>query len=144
MTEHDTLGPVSYFIVEFPGNQMTGEGLPMLVDLSDRGIIRILDLLFVTREADGSLTVAEVADFDGDGALDLAIFAGATSGLIGDEDLAEAAEAIAPNSSAAILLFENRWAAGLAGAVQRGGGDIVSAGYVPQDVLLEALETVDA
>jgi Family of unknown function (DUF6325) len=74
----DAIGPVSYLIVEFPGNKMTGEGLPILVDLVDRGVIRILDLLFVMRGDDGTLRAVEITDIDHDGRLDLAVFEGAT------------------------------------------------------------------
>jgi len=139
MAETDALGPISYVIVEFPGNQMTGEGLPILVDLVDRGIIRILDLLFVTNEG-GTLTAVDVADFDGDGTLDLAVFEGASSGLLDDSDLADAASVVEPGSSAAILVFENTWAAGFTQALRNGGAELVAAGYIPQDVLLESLD----
>jgi|SRR4051812_41744691 len=135
----DALGPISYLIVEFPGNQMTGEGLPILVDLVERGIIRILDLLFVTNEG-GTLTAVDVADFDGDGTLDLAIFEGASSGLLDENDLADAANVIESGSSAAILVFENRWAAGFTQALRNGGAELVAAGYIPQDALLESLD----
>ena len=103
----DAIGPVSYLIVEFPGNKMTGEGLPILVDLVDQGVIRILDFLFVMRGDDGSLRGVEITDIDHDGQLDLAIFEGATSGLIDETDLDDAAAVVEPGSSAAILLFEN-------------------------------------
>src|SRR5580704_18724385 len=105
--EVDALGPVGYLVAEFPGNKMTGEGFPLLVDLVDRGIVRILDLLFVTKETDGSLTAIELADLDGDGELDLSVFAGASSGLIDGSDLADAASVIEPGSSAGILIYEN-------------------------------------
>ena len=77
----DETGPIDYLIVEFPGNGMTGEGFPILVDLVDRGIIRILDLVFVTKRDDGSVEGIAIADLDGDGELDLAVFEGASSGL---------------------------------------------------------------
>src|SRR5947209_2857859 len=80
--ETSALGPISYLIVQFPGNKMTGEAFPILVDLVDRGLIRILDLMFVTREADGSMVALELSDFDADGELDLAVFEGASSGLL--------------------------------------------------------------
>ena len=66
-TDLEEIGPIDYVVVEFPGNKMTGEGLPLLVDLVDAGIIRLLDLVFVTRELDGSVKALEITDFDGDG-----------------------------------------------------------------------------
>ena len=87
MTDEIELGPVDYFVVEFPGNKMTGEGLPLLVDLVDRGIVRILDLEFIRKDTDGRVTAFEITDLDGDGQLDLAVFDGAFSGLLDQEDL---------------------------------------------------------
>jgi Family of unknown function (DUF6325) len=144
MADDDVLGPVSYLIVEFPGNKMTGEGLPLLLDLVDRGLIRILDLTFVTKGEDGSMAMIEVSDIDGDGDFDVAVFEGASSGLIDESDLADAAAAIEPNSSAAILLFENRWATPFVQALRRGSAQVVAAGYIPQDELVAALEAVGA
>jgi Family of unknown function (DUF6325) len=143
----EALGPISYLIVEFPGNKMTGEGMPILLDLVDQGLIRIFDLLFVTREDDGSLRVVELRDLDLDGQIDVAIFEGASSGLLDDSDLADAASVIEPGSSAAILLFENRWARSFTHALRRGGAELVAAGYVPLDAIaasLDAAEEVDA
>ena len=85
----EEMGPVDYLVVEFPGNRMTGEGLPLLVDLVDRGIIRILDFAFVMKEEDGSVHAMAISDFDGDGALDLAVFEGASSRLLDEGDLEE-------------------------------------------------------
>jgi Family of unknown function (DUF6325) len=140
----EAIGPVSYLIVEFPGSKMTGEGLPILVDLVDQGLIRILDLLFVTRGEDGSLVAAELSDIDGDGELDLTIFEGAASGLLDESDLADAASVVEPGSSAAILLFENRWAAQFTQALRRGGAELVAAGYVPLDAIAASLDAVEA
>jgi Family of unknown function (DUF6325) len=100
----EELGPIDYLIVEFPGSKMTGEGLPILVDLVERGVIRILDLLFVSKGTDGSTDVVAIADFDGDGSLDLAVFEGASSGLLGESDVADASDVLDPGSSAAILV----------------------------------------
>jgi hypothetical protein len=141
--EVDVMGPVSYLIVEFPGNKMTGEGLPVLVDLVDRGVIRILDLLFVTRDPDGSIEAVELRDLDGDGDLDLTIFEGASSGLLDESDLADASSVIEPGSSAAILIFENRWATEFTQALRRGGAELVAAGYIPQDDLALSLEQTE-
>jgi Family of unknown function (DUF6325) len=139
----EAIGPISYLIVEFPGSKMTGEGLPILVDLVDRGLIRILDLLFVKRDEDGTLTTAELTDLDGDGELDLMIFEGAASGLLDESDLADAAEVVEPGSSAAILLFENRWATPFTQALRRGGAEVVAAGYVPLDAIAASLDATE-
>jgi hypothetical protein len=143
MVDESGLGPISYLIVEFPGNKMTGEGLPILVDLVERGVIRILDLTFVTKGEDGSLAMIALEDLDLDGTIDLAVFAGASSGLVSDSDLAEAAPAIQGGSSAAILIFENRWATGFVQALRRGGADLVAAGYIPQDELVAAVAAAE-
>ena len=139
-TELEESGPIDYIVVEFPGNRMTGEGLPILVDLVDQGVIRILDLAFVTKDTDGSIVAVDISDLDGDGELDLTIFEGASSGLLDASDLADAAPALEPGSSAAILVFENTWAAGFTQALRNGGAQLVAAGYIPQDVLLESLD----
>ena len=143
MADDDALGPISYLIVEFPGNKMTGEGMPILVDLVDQGLIRILDLLFVTRDEAGSLRAVELRDLDLDGQIDVTLFEGASSGLLDDTDLADAASVIEPGSSAAILLFENRWARSFAQALRRGGAELVAAGYVPLDAIAESLDAAE-
>jgi hypothetical protein len=134
------MGPISYLIVEFPGNKMTGEGFPALVDLVDRGVIRILDLMFVRHDVDGSMRALELRDIDRDGRFDLAIFEGASSGLLDDSDVADAKSVIAPGSSAGILLFENRWATPFIQALRRGEAQLVAAGYIPQDSIAAALD----
>ena len=142
----EALGPISYLIVQFPGNKMTGEGLPILVDLVDQGLIRILDLVFITRGDDGSTAVLELNDLDRDDnvEVDLAVFDGVSSGLIGESDIAEAANAIEPGSSAGVLLFENRWATSFVQALRKGGAELVAAGYIPHDDLVAALEAAEA
>lgn len=142
-SELRALGPVSYLIVEFPGSKMTGEAFPLLMDLVDRGLIRILDLKFVTRDADGSIRGAELKDIDHDGRLDLAVFEGASSGLLDDSDLADASPVIEPGSSAAILIFENRWATPFVQALRRGSGQLVAAGYLSHDAIAASLEATE-
>ena len=143
-TDLDETGPIDYLVVEFPGNRMTGEGLPLLVDLVDSGIIRILDLVFVTRGADGSIAAVEISDLDGDGQLDLSVFEGASSGLLGQDDLDEAASAIEPGSSAGILVYENVWAAPFAAALRRGGAQLVASGRIPVQAILAALDAAES
>lgn len=142
--EFDEMGPIDYIVVEFPGNKYTGEAFPLLVDLVDRGIVRLLDLVFIRREDDGTVRMLEIADFDHDGSLDLAIFEGARSGLLDEDDIGEAAMAIEPGSSAGILLYENSWAGPFAAALRRGGGQLVASGRIPVQALLAAAEALDA
>jgi hypothetical protein len=139
----DAMGPIDYLVVEFPGNRMTGEGMPLLVDLVDRGIIRILDLVFVRKELDGSVSGVTVADLDGDGVLDLAVFEGASSGLLGPDDITDAGAVLEPGSSAGLLVYENLWAAPFAAALRRGGGQLVASGRIPVQAVLAALDAVD-
>jgi hypothetical protein len=138
------MGPISYLIVEFPGNRMTGEGFAALVDLVDRGLIRILDLRFVRVDADGSVQALELADLDADGSIDLMVFDGVSSGLLDDSDLADASGALKPGSSAGILLFENCWATRFVEGMRNGGGQLIAAGYIPMDAVVAALDATDA
>jgi hypothetical protein len=142
--ELDEMGPIDYIVVEFPGSKMTGEGFPLLVDLVDRGIIRIIDLAFFTKDLDGSVRGIAISDFDGDGALDLAAFEGASSGLLGEDDIEEAGSVLEPGSSAGLLVYENVWAGPFAAALRRGGGQLVASGRIPVQALLAALDAADA
>jgi hypothetical protein len=139
--ESQGLGPISYVVVEFPGNKMTGNGLPILVDLVDRGIIRILDLLFVMREDDGTTNIVDMQDLDGD--IDLTVFEGVRSGILGESDANEAAAVLEPGSSAGILLFENRWALPFVNELRKGGAELIAAGYLPQEELIAALDALE-
>ena len=141
--EPNAMGPISYLIVEFPGSKMTGEGFPILLDLVDRGLIRILDLRFVRRGMDGSIRAVELQDIDRDGQFDLAKFEGASSGLLDDTDIADARSVIEPGSSAGILIFENRWATPFTQALRRGDAELVAAGYIPQDTIAASLDATD-
>ena len=138
------LGPISYLIVEFPGNKMTGEGLNELVNLVDAGLINILDLQFVCRGDDGSIAGIALADLDGDGELDVAIFEGVSSGILDQSDFDDAKDVIQPGSSAAILIFENRWATGFVEGLRRGGAELVAAGYIPHGDVAASLDATDA
>lgn len=141
--ELETMGPIDYIVVEFPGNRMTGEAFPLLVDLVDRGLIRIIDLVFIRKDADGSVTALDISDIDRDGSLDLAVFQGASSGLLGSDDLEEAAKALEPNSSAGVLVYENLWAAPFASALRRGGAQLVAGGRIPVQAILAALDATE-
>ncbi|HKH64131.1 MAG TPA: DUF6325 family protein [Solirubrobacterales bacterium] len=136
------MGPIDYVLIEWPGRQPNGEAMPHLFELVERGVIRVLDVSFITKDEDGSVAGLELADF-GDGA-ELSIFEGASSGLLGDDDLAEAAGALEPGTSAALLVFENTWAAPFVGAVHRSGGQLVASGRIPAEDVLAALDAAEA
>ncbi|WP_371484273.1 DUF6325 family protein [Kitasatospora sp. NBC_00315] len=138
------MGPIDYAVIEFPGSRMTGEGLPLLVDLVDRGIIRIIDLTFMKKELDGSVVGLEIADITGDGELDLAVFEGAASGLIGGDDLVEAAAALEPGNSAGLIVYENLWAAPFVAALRRAGAQLVAGGRIPLQDVIAALDATES
>jgi len=140
-TELEDMGPVDYLVLEFPGNRMTGEGFPLLLDLVDRGIIRVLDLVFVRKEADGTVAGLELQDI-GEG-VDLTVFEGASSGLLDHSDLQDAASALEADTSAAILVYENTWAAPLARELRRGGAQMVAGGRIPVQALLASLDALE-
>jgi hypothetical protein len=142
--EDSEVGPIDYLVVEFRGNRMNGEAFPLLMDLADRGLIRILDLAFVRKELDGSVSGAALTDLDGDGQLDLSIFEGASSGLLDPEDLETAGDVLEPGNSAGILIYENLWAAPFATAIRRSGGQLVASGRIPFQAVIAALDSAEA
>ena len=136
------MGPVDYVLVEWSGKQPTGEALPHLVDLVEGGIIRILDMAFITKDEDGTVAGVEIADL-GDRIEEVSIFEGASSGILSEEDTREAAQALEPGTSAALLVYENTWAAPFAAAVRRSGGQLVAGGRIPVDAIIAALDEVE-
>jgi hypothetical protein len=141
--EINEMAPIDYLIVEWPGRQPTGEALPHLIDLVDRGLIRLLDLTFIAKAEDGSVAALEIADL-GDEIEAFAAFEGASSGLLGDDDVEEAGNALEPGTSAALLVYENSWAGPFAAAVRRSGGQLVASGRIPVQDVLAALDAVEA
>lgn len=121
------MGPIDYVIVEWPGKQPTGEALPHLVDLVDQGLIRIIDLAFIAKGEDGTVTVLDINELGET----LAVFDGASSGLLGDDDIEAAGGVLEPGTSAAILVWENRWAAPFASASARAAASSSRAGVFP-------------
>ena len=141
--ELNEMGPVDYVLVEWPGKQPTGEALPHLVDLVDRGLIRIIDLSFISKDEDGNLALLEIADL-GAAVAEIAVFEGAGSGLLHDDDIAQAGDVLEPGTSAALLVYENAWAAPFASAVRNSGGQLVASGRIPVEDLLAALDAAEA
>ena len=140
--ELDEMGPIDFILVEWPGKQPTGEAAPYLVDLVERGIIRVLDLAFITKAEDGSVAGMDIKDI-GEQVEEMKVFEGASSGVLGDEDIEEAAAALEPGTSAALLVYENRWAGPFASAVRRSGGQLVATGRIPVQAVLAALDAAE-
>jgi hypothetical protein len=140
----DELGPIDVVVIGFPADApMTGEAVPILVDLVDRGIVRVLDVLFVTKGEDGAFAGFTVDGIDKDRIGDFTVFEGASSGLLGDEDAESAAAAMEPGESAVVLVYENRWAAPFAAAVRRNGGQLIATQRIPTQELIGALERLE-
>ena len=139
------LGPIDYLVVEWPADKPpTGKAFPLLADLVDQGVIRVLDFAFVQKDEDGEIVGVDVDDVDEDGTPDLVMFRGASSGLLGSDDYAEAGKAMEPGSAAAILVYENTWAAPFATALRKGGAQLVAAGRIPVNAVISALEDAEA
>jgi hypothetical protein len=137
------LGPIDFIVVEWPADkQPTGEAFPYLVDLVDKGLIRVLDLAFIKKEEDGTVVGLDLSDLDGDP--QLTVFEGASSGLLGEDDRAEAANALEAGCSAALLLYENTWAAPFATALRRTGAQLVASGRIPVNAIISALDELEA
>jgi len=138
------MGPIDYVILEWPEGQMlTGDVMPRIVDLVDRGIVRILDIQFIAKDADGSVVALDFAQL-ADSAPGLSDFEGASSGLLSADDLTEAAAALEPGTAAAVLVWENSWAAPVAAALRRSGGELVASGRIPVQAILESLDATEA
>lgn len=146
MTDNDIeVGPIDYLILEWPkGSPPTGEAFPYLVDLVDRGLIRILDFSFIQKDEEGNTFELDIADFDLDGNPDLAIFVGASSDLLDEEDYEEAGHALEAGTAAAILIYENVWAAPFATALRKTGAQLVDSGRIPVNALIATLDELEA
>jgi hypothetical protein len=136
----DELGPVDWIVVEFPGSKFNGQIAPALLDLVERDLIRVLDLLVLKKDADGSLEAFELSDLDQGEIGDLRTYESELAMLLSEEDVTSLAAAIEPGSSAGVLVWENTWAAPFASAVRRSGGQLVASGRVPIQALLAAIE----
>jgi len=137
------MGPIDFLVMEFDGDRLTGESLPLLVDLVDRGIIRILDLVFV-RKTGGVVSTLTIAEIDAEEGLDLTVFEGAWSGLVDRDDIDEAGQVLADGRVAVLVVYENSWAAPLVGALRRSGAQVVAGGRITVDELVGALDATES
>jgi hypothetical protein len=136
----DELGPVDWIVVEFSGSKFNGEIVPALLDLAERDLVRVLDLLVLKKDDDGSLEAFELSDLDEGEVGELRTYESELAMLLSEEDVTSLAAAIEPGSSAAVLVWENVWAAPFASAVRRSGGQLVASGRIPIQALLAAVE----
>ena len=144
MTEESVLemGPIDYVVLEWPGRQPKGDAVPLIIDLVERGIIRVLDIALMVKGEDGSVAAIDLGEFEDPGGFEA--FEGASTGLISQEDLEDAAQALEPGTCAAVLVWENRWAAPVASALRRSGGQLVASGRIPIQAILASLEADEA
>jgi hypothetical protein len=140
--ELDAIGPVDYVVIEWPGQDPSGKAAPLLVDLVDRGVIRVLDLAFLTKDEDGAVAGVEFEKV-AERVPDLKVFEGASSGLLAADDIAAAGDAMDPGTSAAVLVYENSWAAPFAAAVRSDGGQLVANGRIQVAELEAALDAAE-
>jgi len=136
----DEIGPVEYLIVAFPGNQFRGEIAPALADLVESGTIRIIDIAFVAKDEDGEVGAFELTDIDPDVREGLENLGIEVTGLFNEDDLMAAAEELEPNSSAALLVWEDVWAKNVAQAMRDAGGEVFDFGRLPHEVVQAARE----
>jgi len=139
------LGPVDIVVIGFPPDApRTGEAVPIFVDLVDRGVIRVLDVLVIQKDTDGKVARLEIAELGGEVLETLVVFDGARSGVLGEEDAALAGEALEPGEAAVLICFENAWAAPFVSAVRRNGGQLLAFQRVPTQELIDTVNALDA
>ncbi|MEV0894944.1 DUF6325 family protein [Promicromonospora sp. MEB111] len=143
MTELD-VGPIDYLAVEFPGSRLRGQGLAALLDLVERGIIRILDLRVARRTEEGDIVAVALTDLDHDGTLDLAVFEGVGSGLLDDEDLAQSVALVAPGDAVGLIVYENTWAGPFVTAMREAGAQVIASGRIPVEDVVAVLDALEA
>ncbi|HRA34497.1 MAG TPA: DUF6325 family protein [Acidimicrobiales bacterium] len=142
--EDDVFGPIDFVLIEFPGDRLTGRAGAALLDLVDAGTIRIWDVLVIAKDDDGSIRGIDLHDLSADHLGSFTAFAGARSGLLGDDDVTEAAGALEPGTVAALIVFENAWAVPFIRAARESGGQLVASARIPSDAVLEVLDALDA
>ena len=140
----EEMGPIDYVVLEWPRQQPVGDAAPLILDAVDKGIIRILDVALLAKDTDGRVATMEFGALNGGDARGFADCEGAASGLLGDDDLEEAAGVLEPGTSAAVIVWENRWAAPIATALRRSGGQLVASGRIPIQAILAALDAIEA
>jgi hypothetical protein len=140
----ESLGPIDYLVVEFPGDRFTGKAFPMLEDLVGRGLVTVYDLVFFSKAEDGVVTRLEPSELPVQTDVDMGVYDGASSGLLDDEDVLAAAEAVLPGRYGGILVYENTWAGPFARALRDAGGQLVASARIPVQAVLAVLDELEA
>jgi hypothetical protein len=141
MTQPDVHGPVDFLLIEFPRDRLTGAASQALMDLVERGVIRLYDLMVISKNLDGSVEALELDDPEGvDG---FAYFAGARSGLLANDDVREAAGAMEPGTVAALIVYENTWAIPFVAAARDSGGEVIASARIPAGEIMDALDALE-
>jgi Family of unknown function (DUF6325) len=144
MSDLDVHGPIDFLLLEFPDGQRTGKPADALLDLVDRGIVRIYDLLVLRKAEDGTVSGMEITDLSADDVGGFTAFAGAQSGLLGDDDARQAADAMKPGTVAALLMYENAWAIPFVAAAREAGGQVIASARIPAQDVMDALDALEA
>jgi len=143
MPDADVHGPIDYVLLEFTGNKMTGRAAEELVNLVDRGIVHVYDVMIVGKQADGTAYAVDLAEASGQ-AGGFADLSGARSGILADDDLAQAASAMEPGTLAGLIVYENTWAIPFVAAAMESGGQMIAGGRIPAEDVMEALEALES
>jgi hypothetical protein len=140
----DELGPVDFLAIEFPGGRLTAAGFEQLLSLADRGVVEILDMEFIVKDADGKTKKVDVWEFAVPDGVDLTAWAGASSGLLDDSDVGEISAAMQPGSVAVVVIYENRWVLGLVDAWRRDGARLIADGGISASDIVAALDATES
>lgn len=143
-TDAEAIGPIDFILIELDPDKVRGEAAAAVLDLVDAGIIRLLDVALLAKDADGDVAAVDLAEAAAEAAGDFSSIAGARSGLLSDEDLAEAGDALQPGKLGALLVYENAWAAPFVAAVRRAGGELVASARINAADVLDALDALES
>lgn len=143
-TDAEAIGPIDFILIELDPDKVRGEAAAAVLDLVDAGIVRLLDVALLAKDEDGNVAAVDLAEAAAEAAGDFSAIAGARSGLLSDEDLAEAGEALEPGKLGALLVYENAWAAPFVAAVRRAGGELVASARINAGDVLDALDALES
>lgn len=143
-TDAEAIGPIDFILIELDPDKVRGEAAAAVLDLVERGTIRLFDVALLAKDLDGNVVAVDLADVAAEAAGDFSAIAGAQSGILDDEDIVAAGEALEPGKLGALLVYENTWAAPFVGAVRRAGGELIASARINAADVLDALDALEA